>query len=59
MAESQLILKELTASAGDIAFSKGQEVELKGLSGKHRVFEVGWHQPARTNPPPSRPSVGI
>ena len=34
------LLKELAASAGDIAFSEGREVELKGLSGKNRVLEV-------------------
>jgi class 3 adenylate cyclase/tetratricopeptide (TPR) repeat protein len=36
------LLKELTESAGDIAFGEGREVELKGLSGRHRVFEVVW-----------------
>ena len=36
------LLKELTASGGDIAFDDGREVELKGLKGKHSVFEVQW-----------------
>ena len=36
------LLKELTASAGDIAFSGGREVELKGLAGSHHVFQVAW-----------------
>jgi class 3 adenylate cyclase len=36
------LLKELTASGGDIAFSEGREVELKGLTGSHRVFAVAW-----------------
>jgi class 3 adenylate cyclase len=36
------LLKELTESGGDIAFGEGREVELKGLSGQHRVFEVAW-----------------
>jgi class 3 adenylate cyclase len=36
------LLKELTESGGDIAFGEGREVELKGLSGQHHVFEVGW-----------------
>jgi class 3 adenylate cyclase len=36
------LLKELTASAGDIAFSEGREVELKGLTGSHHVFQVAW-----------------
>jgi class 3 adenylate cyclase len=36
------LLKELTESAGDIEFGEGREVELKGLTGLHRVFEVAW-----------------
>ena len=36
------LLKELTESAGDIAFGEGREVELKGLAGTHRLFEVRW-----------------
>jgi class 3 adenylate cyclase len=36
------LLKELTESAGDIAFAEGREVELRGLSGIHRVFAVAW-----------------
>ncbi len=36
------LLKELTESAGDIEFGEGREVELKGLAGPHRVFEVVW-----------------
>jgi hypothetical protein len=36
------LLKELTESAGDIGFGEGREVKLKGLAGRHRVFEVGW-----------------
>ncbi len=36
------LLKELTESGGDITFGDGREVELKGLSGLHQVFEVGW-----------------
>jgi hypothetical protein len=36
------LLKELTESAGDIQFGDGREVELKGLAGSHRVFEVVW-----------------
>ena len=34
------LLKELTESAGDITFGEGREVELKGLSGRHQVFQV-------------------
>ena len=36
------LLKELTESAGDIRFGEGREVELKGLSGLHRVLDVVW-----------------
>ena len=36
------LLKELTESTGEFAFGEGREVELKGLSGKHRVYEVVW-----------------
>jgi class 3 adenylate cyclase len=36
------LLKELTASGGDIAFGDGREVALKGLSGEHVVYAVNW-----------------
>ena len=36
------LLKELTESAGDIAFGEGREVELKGLSGPHQVHQIQW-----------------
>jgi class 3 adenylate cyclase len=36
------LLKELTASGGDIGFDDGRAVELKGLSGGHRVYAVKW-----------------
>ena len=36
------LLKELTQSAGEFAFGDGRAVSLKGISGKHRVFEVEW-----------------
>ncbi len=36
------LLKELTESAVGVTFGEGREVELKGLSGQHRVFEVVW-----------------
>ncbi len=36
------LLKEPVASAGEFSFGEGREVELKGLKGKHRVFEVEW-----------------
>jgi class 3 adenylate cyclase len=36
------LLKELTESAGEFTFGEGRTVELKGLKGKHQVFEVQW-----------------
>ena len=36
------LLRELTASGGDIAFGDGREVVLKGLSGDHVVYAVAW-----------------
>jgi serine/threonine protein kinase/class 3 adenylate cyclase len=36
------VLKELTQSTGAFDFDNGREVELKGLSGKHPVYEVRW-----------------
>ncbi len=36
------LLKELTESAGDIAFGDGREVELKGLAGAHQVHQIRW-----------------
>ena len=36
------LLKELTESAGEFTFGAGRKVELKGLKGKHSVFEVVW-----------------
>jgi class 3 adenylate cyclase len=36
------LLKELTASGGDIKFGEGRDVELKGLSGLQGVYAVEW-----------------
>jgi predicted nucleotidyltransferase len=36
------LLNEPRESAGDIQFSEGREVKLKGLIGKQRVFGVAW-----------------
>jgi class 3 adenylate cyclase len=36
------LLKELTETAGDIDFGAGREVELKGLSGRQRMYAVAW-----------------
>ena len=43
------LVRELTASSGDFEFEDGRDVELKGLSGLHRVYPVTWTDaPART-----------
>ena len=36
------LLKELTESGGDVSFGDGREVELAGLSGLNRVYQVLW-----------------
>ena len=36
------LVRELTASAGDLRFDAGREVALKGLAGRHRVHTVAW-----------------
>ena len=36
------LLKELTESAGDIRFGDGGDMELKGLAGLNRVYQVDW-----------------
>ncbi len=36
------LVKELTHSSGDIAFDAEREVDLKGLSGTHRLILVAW-----------------
>lgn len=36
------LLKDLTDSAGDIEFDSGTEIELKGLTGKQRVYAISW-----------------
>ena len=36
------LLKELTESAGDLTFGEEREVELKGLPGVNRVYQVVW-----------------
>jgi class 3 adenylate cyclase len=33
-------MKEIAASAGDLKFDEGRDVELKGLAGSHRVYRV-------------------
>jgi hypothetical protein len=34
---------DLTESSGEFTFSEAMDVELKGLSGTHRVSAVRWH----------------
>jgi class 3 adenylate cyclase len=36
------LLKALAEGAGDIAFGEGRKVALKGLKGKHLIFELAW-----------------
>ncbi len=38
------LLKELTESAGEFAFTDGRDVELKGLSGTQGVCAVAWRE---------------
>jgi CubicO group peptidase (beta-lactamase class C family)/class 3 adenylate cyclase len=40
--------KEVCASTGDLLFDEGREVELKGLSGRHRVYKVLWDDEGKT-----------
>ncbi len=35
-------LREALRRSRSLRFGEGREVELKGLSGRHRVFEVRW-----------------
>jgi len=39
------LLRDLTESAGDIAFGEARDVKLKGLSGDYRVYDVQWRNP--------------
>jgi adenylate cyclase len=36
------LVRDLTESAGEFAFATPRDVELKGLSGTHRVSSVLW-----------------
>ena len=38
------LLKALVESGGEFEFGEAQEVELKGLSGAHEMFEVQWRE---------------
>jgi class 3 adenylate cyclase len=53
------LLHELIASTGEFAFDDGRELELKGLSGTHRVYALEWAEagegaPAATALPAGR-----
>lgn len=37
------LLKDLTESSGEFRFGAERDVELKGLAGEQRVFEVAWN----------------
>jgi class 3 adenylate cyclase len=37
-------LKDLTEHTGDLRFDTGREVELKGLTGIHRLYSVNWQE---------------
>jgi class 3 adenylate cyclase len=39
------VVKALSESGGDLHFESGRDLELKGLSGTHRVFAVAWQEP--------------
>ncbi|HEY2664913.1 MAG TPA: protein kinase [Candidatus Binataceae bacterium] len=41
--------KAMTESAGDIRFGGGRDLNLKGLSGSYRVFEVLWAAPEKAD----------
>jgi putative ABC transport system ATP-binding protein len=43
---------ELADSAAEFTFDRGRDVELKGLSGRHRVFAVRWEAPVAAAPRP-------
>jgi class 3 adenylate cyclase len=36
------IVRELTASAGDLVFDDGRNAELKGIADAHRVYTLAW-----------------
>jgi class 3 adenylate cyclase len=46
------LLKELVEDGGDLRFDEGRELELKGLSGLHRVHALHWHDEEMRRPSP-------
>ena len=36
------VLTVLVESSGDFEFGEGRDVQLKGLSGAHQVYDVRW-----------------
>ena len=49
-------VRELVESAAEFTFDRGRDVELKGLTGRHRVFAVRWEAAATASPRP-RPEL--
>jgi class 3 adenylate cyclase len=48
------MVRDLTRDAGDLVFDDGREVDLRGLSGRHRLYCVLWSAggpPGSTGPP--------
>jgi adenylate cyclase len=42
------LVKELIEPAGGVRVKEAEEVELKGLDGRHRLFRIAWATPATT-----------
>jgi hypothetical protein len=40
------LVKELIEPAGAIRIKDAEEVELKGLDGRHRLFRIAWAAPS-------------
>ncbi len=36
------VVRELTVASGDVVFDEGRDVELKGLTGSHRIYTTIW-----------------
>ncbi len=52
------VVRDLGESAHEVAFDDGHEVELKGISGKRRIFRVRWNdEEPVADEPPAAPSV--
>jgi class 3 adenylate cyclase len=42
------LVKELIEPGGDVSVKEAEEVELKGLDGRHRLYRIAWAVPAET-----------